>query len=403
MAERPVLTRMPWRRRMHPRDPEQDDRRSTPLELFFDLCFVVAVAQDAARLEHALAEGHAATGVVSYLLVFFAIWWAWMGFSWFASGYDADDVPYRVCTMVVIAGVLVLAAGISPAFEHRDFAIAFLGYVVLRAGLEVLRLRAAAADPARRVMMLRYAAGETGCMAGWAVVIFALPAGVMIWGWLVMAAVELAVPAWAERAARMRWHPEHIAERYGLFTIIVLGESLLSATDAVQEGLTAGHGSAALYLTAGGGLLTVFAMWWLYFSMRAARLLTGFGAAIRWGYGHYVIFASVAAAGAGIGVNVARAAHHAELPAAAAGAAVTVPVTCFLVMVWLLQVRPHGPDAPASWTIPLAGVPVLATTSSGAAVPLTGLLMTLLVCAGVVLHARKEGRAVAGGLAGGRD
>ena len=79
-----------------PRSPAESHRTATPLELFFDLWFVVAVAQAANSLHHALADGHAADGVVGYPLVFFAIWWAWMNFTWFASAYDNDDVLYRL-------------------------------------------------------------------------------------------------------------------------------------------------------------------------------------------------------------------------------------------------------------------------------------------------------------------
>src|SRR5207248_3193814 len=82
-------------RPMLPRSATEHDRASTPLELLFDLCFVVAVAQASGRLHHALAENQVGAGLVGYGMVFFAIWWAWMTFSWFASAYDCDDVPYR--------------------------------------------------------------------------------------------------------------------------------------------------------------------------------------------------------------------------------------------------------------------------------------------------------------------
>ncbi|MFD6812169.1 low temperature requirement protein A, partial [Streptomyces anthocyanicus] len=108
------------------RSREEAHRTATPLELFFDLCFVVAVAQAGASLVHAVAEGHAGEGVASYAMVFFAIWWAWMNFSWFASAYDNDDVLYRVVTLVQIAGVLILAAGVSRAFEEHDFLVVYL-------------------------------------------------------------------------------------------------------------------------------------------------------------------------------------------------------------------------------------------------------------------------------------
>ena len=103
---------------MGPRDRDEQDRSATPLELLFDLCFVVAVAQAADQLHHALVEGHIADGVVSYGSVFFTIWWAWMNFTWFASAYDTDDVPYRLLTLLQIGGVLLLAAGVADGFDR---------------------------------------------------------------------------------------------------------------------------------------------------------------------------------------------------------------------------------------------------------------------------------------------
>src|SRR5262245_24394962 len=101
--------------RMVARDVDEEHRASTPLELFFDLAFVVAIAQGAAGLHHGIVDGHGGDAVVSFFLVFFAIWWAWMNFTWFASAYDTDDGVYRLSVFVVMTGVLVMAAGIPRA------------------------------------------------------------------------------------------------------------------------------------------------------------------------------------------------------------------------------------------------------------------------------------------------
>ena len=150
-----------WRQPMVARRVDEAERTSTPLELFFDLCFVVAVAQAAAALHHAVSEGHVADGVVGYLFVFFAVWWAWMNFTWFASAYDTDDVPYRLTTMVQIAGALVFAATVPRALDGRDFAVITLGYVIMRLAMVTQWLRAAKDDPVRRSGCLRFAAGVT--------------------------------------------------------------------------------------------------------------------------------------------------------------------------------------------------------------------------------------------------
>jgi len=120
---------------MIPRDPREPHRVASPLELLFDLCFVVAVAQASAHLHHGLTEAHFVPAIVGYLVVFFGIWWAWMNFTWFASAYDPDDVPYRLAVLVQIFGVLVLAAGVPRAFEQHDLSVTVAGYVIMRMGL----------------------------------------------------------------------------------------------------------------------------------------------------------------------------------------------------------------------------------------------------------------------------
>jgi low temperature requirement protein LtrA len=104
---------------MLPRARDQAHRAATPLELFFDLVFVMAVVQAANRLHHSIAEGHASEAIVSYAMVFFAIWWAWMSCTWFASAYDTDDVPYRPAVFVQLIGVL-LAALVTLKLVSRD-------------------------------------------------------------------------------------------------------------------------------------------------------------------------------------------------------------------------------------------------------------------------------------------
>ena len=107
----------PWARPLSGRDPGEAHRASTPLELFFDLTFVVAIASAAAQLHHGLSEGHW-NALGGYFFVFFGIWWAWMNYSWFASAYDTDDVLWRVMTLIGMAGMLVLAAGVPRAFNN---------------------------------------------------------------------------------------------------------------------------------------------------------------------------------------------------------------------------------------------------------------------------------------------
>ena len=178
--------------------------------------------------------------------MFFAIWWAWVNFTWFASAYDVDDLLYRLLTFVQIIGVLILAAGVDSAFTAGNFTVMTIGYVVMRIAMVAQWLRAAAGDPAARPAALRYAACISILQVGWVVRLF-LPQPAALWVFYVLGVGEMLVPSYAERAAHgggTPWHPGHIAERYGLFTLIVLGECIAAVTVALHSA-SLSHGISA--------------------------------------------------------------------------------------------------------------------------------------------------------------
>ncbi|MEU7150651.1 low temperature requirement protein A [Streptomyces sp. NPDC045456] len=375
--------------RMTARGRSEAHRAATPLELFFDLCFVVAVAQAGRQLVHALAEGHPGHGVPGYLTLFFAIWWAWVNFSWFSSAYDTDDTLYRVVTLVQIAGVLILAAGVPRAFDG-DFAVVWFGYLVMRLALVAQWLRAAHGSTGpERTTALRYAAGVTLCQAGWLAVLLS-PEDVRPWVFLALAVAELAVPTVAERDHQTAWHPHHIAERYGLFVIIMLGETVSAATVAVQSAVDEQEELGNLLPIAAGGLLLIFAAYWIYFAVPIHLHLSSNRQAFLWGYGHYLVFGSAAAIGAGIEVAVEESVGKAHLSQFAASACVTLPGALFMFTVWLIHSR-HQKRGPAQQLVlPVSSVLVLACTFAGhGAVLLTGLVAASTVAVGVTLTARQ--------------
>ncbi|NUT37861.1 MAG: low temperature requirement protein A [Hamadaea sp.] len=362
---------------MTARRADEAHRAATPLELFFDLCFVAAVAQAANRLHHDLSEGHLSHALASYLFVFFAIWWAWMNFTWFASAYDTDDDFYRLTTLVQIAGALVLAAGVPRAFDDGDYLIITIGYVIMRLAMVGQWLRAAKSDPERRTTALRYAIGVALVQVGW-VIRLAFDQPLYLYAGLALIVAELAVPVWAERAERTTWHPQHITERYGLFTLIVLGEAVLASTVAVQIAADEHHGiDADLLILAGSGLVLIFSLWWIYFDRTRQTMLRTLSTAIVWGYGHYLIFAATAAIGAGISVAADDLSGHAHVSRLAMGLAVGVPTAVWIVAVWWLHVCPlvRGPVVVAS---PVAAVLVLAAAWTPAPVPVIALIAAVL-------------------------
>ncbi|TNH23503.1 low temperature requirement protein A [Micromonospora orduensis] len=383
-----------WYRPMVARPTDEPYRTVTPLELLFDLCFVAAVRQAADRLHHNLGEADIGHGIDLYPAVFFAIWWAWMNFTTFASAYDPEDDVYRLTTLVQIAGALVIAGGVPRAFDHGDFSVITYGYVIMRLAMVGQWLRVAHSDPERRATALRYAVGITVLQAAW-IARLALPDRWLLRGFLVIVLAELLLPFWARRPAPIIWHPRHITERYGLFTLIVLGESILAASLAVQTAFDRGIKTSTLLSIAGAAVVIVFAMWWLYFDRPVYQLASTPRVALLWGYGQYLIFASAAALGAGIAVDVDYQTGAAHLGRMAAGYAVATPVAIYLLAVWTLHIRPYQQ---LKMTVPYLATTalVLLTPFTPAPARLTALLLATLVATTVIGTRRRQG---AGGTA----
>jgi len=377
------------------RDPAEEHRASTPLELLFDLSFVVAISVSAGELHHEIAAGHLHDGLVGYLSTFFAIWWAWMNFTWFSSSFDTDDVAYRLLTFVQIFGVLVLAVGVPDAYEG-DFGLVTYGYVIMRVAMVAFWLRAARASEDRRPAAMRYAAGIAVVQVFWIARLYVLQDH-GAWTFLALVAAELCVPMFAEPdASATAWHPEHIAERYGLFTIIVIGESILAATGDIRTALDDGV-SMELLAVAIGGLVLVFGLWWLYFERSAHEPLAEIGrGAFLWGYGHYALFASLAALGAGIAVAADVPGESGMVISPVGQAlAVAIPAGIALATMALLQAFLHR--EPVSRTLRLlAGAAAIVVVGGIAEIPLgidvalMGLIMAVTVAVDVVLLAERE-------------
>lgn len=383
------ITETRWRRPLRPRDTDETDRAATSLELFFDLCFVVAVSFAATRLHHSFAEAQFQAGLISYVRVFFAIWWAWMNFTWFASAYDNDDAPYRALTFVQISGVLVLAAGVPAAFDDRNFMLVTAGYLIMRLALVVQWLRAARSDPERRPSTMRYAIGVTLCQIGWLIGL-ALPEELYVIYFPILVIAEISVPIWAETLISTPWNAHHIAERYSLFTLIVLGESVLATTIAVQSAFDFGDVKAELAFIAICGLIIVFSMWWVYFDQPAHHLLKSTGLTLRWGYGHFLIFASASTVGVGLRVVIDQLGDEVHISAVKAGLTIAIPVAIYLVSVWALHIQPHGGSTFQMLLLPTAAALILAAGFTGIALPLIAAIMLVMVVLFVVTAAGRN-------------
>lgn len=343
-------------RRMTGRDPNEPNRTATPLELLFDLTVVVSFSLAGSQTAHLLEAGHWGPAIGGFCFAVFAIWWAWINYSWLASAYDNDDVFFRLATLVEMLGVLVLALGIPPLFHsldagaHVDTTVVVAGYVIMRLATVALWLRAAQHDRARRHIALTYAVCVSAAQLLWIVlIVLKMPLVPTIALTAVVIVFELAGPYIAEHrhGGGTPWHAHHIAERYGLLVIITLGEIVLGTTLAVSAIVELQGWSLEAVALAFGGAALVFGLWWAYFTMPSAAVLSRFRErGFAWGYVHYVIFLGLAATGAGLHVAASEIEGTAEISTLQTMLTVVVPVGVVqigLLLVQSLLLRQHDP------------------------------------------------------------
>jgi low temperature requirement protein LtrA len=334
------------RRLMSGRDPSEEYRTATPLELLFDLTFVVAFGIAANELAHYVAVGHVWPGILGFSFACFAVSWAWINYSWFASAYDTDDWVMRLATMVQMLGVIVLALGLEQAFasidegDVLDNGVMVAGYVVMRVPMIFLWARAARHDPERRPAAAVYIWTISIAQAFWVVLaIVDLPIGPTFVFAAPLIGLEMAGPFIAQRRkGGTPWHAHHIAERYGLLVIITLGEGIIgtvASINAVVHGSAGWTVDAAVVAFAGIGL--TFATWWTYFAIPWAEVLALHRErSFTWGYGHIVIFASLAAIGAGLHVAASYLEHDTTIGPTGTVLSTAIPVTVYLLALYAI-------------------------------------------------------------------
>lgn len=363
---------------MLPRDADEEGRSAAPLELFFDLVFIVAISIAASELHHSLAEGHVTSGLPTYLFAFFGIWWAWMNFTWFATSFANDDWLYRVLTFVQMGGVLILAAGIQLAFSDGDYVLVVSGYVVMRIGMVAQWLRASRRAGELRQTTLIYAFGISAIQVLWVLWLFIPEPPLSTAGLLILIVAELSIPIVAERAASTPWHPHHITERYGLFTIIVLGESLLASANAIIEVL---HGEEDLTELIALSVLTLVvtaSLWWIYFWPPHHREISTFARSLRYGYGHYIVLAAAAAVSAGVEVEIDSITGEAAIGETAASLTVAIPVAIFMLVSWWIALR-ESANRVVNITLPAAAFLVLIDPVVPIPIAITSFVLVIVV------------------------
>ncbi|HEY7774025.1 MAG TPA: low temperature requirement protein A [Marinagarivorans sp.] len=325
---------------MGPRDESEVHRAATPLELLFDLVSVIAIASAAAGLHHAIVEEHYASGVIKFVLAFFAIWWAWMNYTWFASAYDNDDTLFRVLTMLAMSGSLVMAAGIEDFFTSNSLELVVSGFVIMRIAMIALWMRAYLHHPKLKRTALTYVMGLAVVQCYWVALLAAdVSTNTAIYALFVLGALfELAVPALAEKHSSTPWHKHHIIERYGLLNIIVLGEALLAVSFAIKSAGETGFNVELVRLSI-SSLIIAFCLWWLYFSNDNVMQNRRFSQVFAWAYGHFFIYLSGAAVGAGLAAYVDVVSKSLPIDDFVIRITIAVPVSIYLIGLWMIRDR----------------------------------------------------------------
>ncbi|WP_420455712.1 low temperature requirement protein A [Rubrivirga sp.] len=354
-------------------------RQATWLELFFDLVFVVAVAGLAGLLRDDLS----ATGLGWFAFLLFPMWWLWMDFSYYADQFDSDDVVYRLALLAVMAGILSVSRVASEIVEGGAGwgAFVFAGMYGVLCGLYV---RAYRANPELRPLTGRYAVAMA-VAGGLYLASAVVPAPGRFGLWLAAVAVPMVnSPVAYYQVPGLPSQLSHMPERFGLFTIIALGESVV----AVAQGIAETPSTPAVLAASGAGFALAAALWWTYFirddaSALSAELEGGRSDLLRshvYGYAHYGVYAGVVAAGVGVEEAIlAVGGEHAFVPAArwtlAGGTAVALAA-----MAAIHWASPHGLPG-RSLALRLAVAAVLA----GLAVGNVGASVALAVSAGLMV------------------
>ena len=235
----------------------REEERVTPLELFFDLVFVLAITQCTALM----ADEPTWEGLAKGMLVLGVLWWSWVGYSWLTSVVDPEEGAVRIALFGAMAGLLVAALATPEAFD--DSALVFAcAYGAVRAGHIGLFVLASRDDPGMRHAVAGLAASTA---IGVSLLVAASFADGALQGalWALALTLDMAGPLVIDPAG-WRLVPGHFAERHGLIIIIAIGESIVAIGVGAEHGVDAGIVAGAV-----AGVAVAAALWWLYFDVVA--------------------------------------------------------------------------------------------------------------------------------------
>jgi low temperature requirement protein LtrA len=318
--------------RLRSEDGIEPGRRVTWLELFFDLVFVAAVAQVGTHLR----DDYSLAGLLRFSLLFVLIWWAWLGHTSFSTRFDTDDLVQRALTWLQMFLVAVMAINSTSALDSRDSAGFAAAYSIMRLVLVAQFLRARRIRRAR-ALTTRYAASCAIAAALWLTsALVPTPARFCLWA--LALAIDVATPlVTTKHLVDVPHDAAHLPERYGLFTIILMGESMVAVMTGMehQEYWSVRAAASAVF-----GMGLIVAIWWCYYDVADAageQMLRSRRDAVRyqvWSYGHLPLYLGIAVTGVGLEHVIAKATkeplHTAEIAILTGAIAAVMTATLLL-------------------------------------------------------------------------
>lgn len=276
----------------------EKERRATWLELFYDLVFAAAVAELGVSLYANYTTLASFLGTVS---LFFPVCWTWIGVTFYAARFETDDLVHRVLILLQMAGAAALALNIHGALGETSFNFA-ISYAAIRALLVIEYIRAGHKIPAARPFASKYAQGFSISTILWLIsVLIPIPERFILWA-LALAIDITTTILIGRKHVQLAPNIFYLPERMGLFTLIVLGETIFGLISSLS-----GHkwGMESM-ISMGAGLSIAFSLWWLYFDKidgSVIRIFRDEGKIrlyLTWLYSHFPLVIGLCATAAGI-------------------------------------------------------------------------------------------------------
>ena len=280
---------------------KNEERHATWLELFYDLVFVVTISQ----LSHYLLHDVSLSNFFGFLFLFIPVWWSWIGTTFFATRFYSDDLGHRLLLLLQMGGAGAMAVNISGAFNNNFSGFA-LSYAFMRLILviEYVRVfRTIKSSESANPLVKRYIIGFSIAAIIWLISAFVPITEIRFALWVIGLTIDFATPiSTSKLTSKFAPHISHLPERMGLFTLIVLGESIVG----IVNGMTEQIWDVYSVIEASLGLCISFSLWWLYFDstgrlpIQILREKGRISLYLIWLYTHFPLVVAITAVGVGI-------------------------------------------------------------------------------------------------------